>query len=78
MFEKIKDMFRLIGGAKNDQPTLTIKWFDDVFERDVPSHGWYIIDGKEILAGPYKTEGAAKGQRTRYVKGYSPASRRPL
>jgi len=42
-----------------------------------PDGAFYIMRGSEIFAGPYATAAAAKGQRTRYLNGYSAASRRP-
>jgi hypothetical protein len=53
---------------------LTIVSGLDEFDR--PSY--YIARNGAIFAGPYTTEAAAKGQRTRYLKGYTPASRRPV
>jgi hypothetical protein len=64
----LKALFRWIGGEKTS--SLTVESGDV----DGP---WYIMDGENILAGPYKTRGAAKGQLTRLLKGYTPASRRP-
>lgn len=61
----LKALFHLRGGKKS---LLTI---------EQTNAGFYIMDGEEVFAGPYKTAGAAKGQRTRYLKGYTPASRRP-
>ena len=62
----LKALFRWIGGEKTQ--TLVIEQHPD---------GWFIMDGPNVFAGPYATVGAAKGQRTRYLKGYSAASRRP-
>jgi hypothetical protein len=42
-----------------------------------PDGAFYIMQGAKIFAGPYATAAAAKGQRTRYLKGYTAASRRP-
>jgi hypothetical protein len=65
----LKALYRLLGGKNNEQ-NLTIEFHDE----EVP--GWFIMDGSTFFAGPYKTKGAATGQLTRYLKGYTPASRR--
>lgn len=69
-----KALFRWLGGEKNQTLTIENRATQDNF----PHEEWFIMDGTDIFAGPYKTEGAAKGQLTRYLKGYTPASRRPL
>lgn len=69
----LKALFRWIGGKSHE---LTIR---ALTERDdhVPT-GFYIVDGVNLVAGPYAREQDAKGQLTRLLKGYTPASRRPL
>jgi hypothetical protein len=70
----LKALYRLIGGEKKSKLRVS---YIRVGEPTVD--GWYIDDpyGDPMMAGPYKTEAAAKGQLTRLLKGYTPASRRP-
>lgn len=75
VFNGLKALFRSLGGKNNDQ-NLRIEFFHDSSAKPELSE-YYIMDGNKVFAGPYKTEGAAKGQLTRYLKGYTPASRRP-
>ncbi len=63
-------LFRSLGGKKNQEK--------QPLKVDNLNGLWFIMDGDDIFAGPYKTEGAAKGQLTRFLKGYTPASRRPV
>ena len=67
VFSGLKGLFRWLGGEKTSN--LMVKKY--------PDGAFYIEDNGDIFAGPYKTAGAAKGQLTRYLKGYTPASRRP-
>lgn len=63
----LKALFRSTGGKNNE---LTVrKMADGVY---------YIMDGNDPFAGPYRRESDAKGQLTRYLKGYTAASRRPV
>jgi hypothetical protein len=73
-FNGLKGLFRWIGGKKNDELTVVYQTNSYGVEYD----GWYIMDGSRLVAGPYFREKDAKGQRTRLLKGYTPASRRPV
>jgi hypothetical protein len=74
VFEKIKAWFRN-DPRYNWIDSLSISYLTGAEKPE--DEGWYIVnlDGTEY-AGPYKTNGAAKGQLTRLRKGYTPAARR--